>query len=212
MIKNIAIQVFQNKLFWYVFLFAIVWLNSLIGTTDLANWLIENTLTFIAVLILIIHHKKLIFSNLSYFLIIVFLCLHVYGSKYTYSENPFGFWIQELLHTSRNPYDRLVHFCFGFLLYLPFQEYFVKGLKYPVSLSNILPVLITLCFSSLYEIIEWSVADVFFREQGISYLGTQGDIWDAQKDTAIALSGALLSFSNHILNTKLKIIKNKKSG
>ena len=207
MIKNIAIQVFQNKLFWYVFLFAIVWLNSLIGTTDLANWLIENTLTFLAVLILIIYRKKLIFSDLSYFLIIAFLCLHVYGSKYTYSENPFGFWIQELFHTSRNPYDRLVHFCFGFLLYLPFQEYFVKGLKYPVSLANILPVLITLCFSSLYEIIEWLVADVFFREQGISYLGTQGDIWDAQKDTAIALSGALLSFSNHILNTKLKIIK-----
>lgn len=32
---------------------------------------------------------------------------------------------------------------------------------------------------------------VFGGEFGQAYLGTQGDVWDAQKDSAMALSGAL---------------------
>jgi putative membrane protein len=47
-------------------------------------------------------------------------------------------------------------------------------------------------FNAAYELIEWLVADIFFPEQGFSYLGSQGDIWDAQKDVALAFSGAIL--------------------
>ena len=47
--------------------------------------------------------------------------------------------------------------------------------------------------SGLYELIEWAVADVFFKEQGAAYLGTQGDIWDAQKDMFLATLGAVLA-------------------
>jgi len=56
-----------------------------------------------------------------------------------------------------------------------------------------IPVLIILSASGLYEIIEWLVADIFFVEEGISYLGTQGDVWDSQKDMAIAFLGVLLA-------------------
>jgi putative membrane protein len=212
MVYSNAIQIFQNRLFWYIFLFATVWVNSLVGTTDSANWLIENALTVIALLFLFLFRNKLKFNDLSYFLITVFLCLHVYGSKYTYAENPFGFWMQELFHTRRNSYDRMVHFCFGFLLYLPFREYFLNWLKYPKTLSNFLPIVITLSLSSLYEIIEWLVAAVFFEEQGISYLGTQGDVWDAQKDSALAFLGALLAFANYRFYSKCKTLKKKKNA
>ncbi|MBK7302697.1 MAG: DUF2238 domain-containing protein [Saprospiraceae bacterium] len=36
---------------------------------------------------------------------------------------------------------------------------------------------------------EWAVADIFFTEQGAAYLGTQGDVWDAQKDIFYAFTG-----------------------
>lgn len=56
-----------------------------------------------------------------------------------------------------------------------------------------MPVEVTLSISGLYELIEWSVADIFFKEQGAAYLGTQGDIWDAQKDMFLATCGALIA-------------------
>ena len=65
--------------------------------------------------------------------------------------------------------------------------------KFPTWVSWYLPIEITLSISGLYELIEWAVADVFFKEQGAAYLGTQGDIWDAQKDMFLATLGAVLA-------------------
>lgn len=173
--------------------FAFAWANSLIGTTDIANWLLENTLSFIFVFLLILTYRKHQFSDLSYLLICVYLCLHVYGSKYTYADNPFGYWLQDIFYSSRNHYDRIVHFCFGFLLAYPMREMFLKWLKYPRWVAWLLPIEITLSISALYELIEWAIADLLFKAQGDSYLGTQGDIWDAQKDVFLAFSGAIIA-------------------
>jgi len=57
----------------------------------------------------------------------------------------------------------------------------------------ILPVLFILSQSALYELIEWTAALVFGGELGTAYLGTQGDEWDAQKDMAFGVSGALVA-------------------
>lgn len=173
--------------------FALVWANSLVGTTDTANWLLENTLTFIFVLFLAVTYRRFQFSDLSYLLIAVYLCLHVYGSKYTYAENPLGYYLKDVFSTSRNHYDRIVHFSFGFLLAYPMREMFLRWLQYPQLVSWILPIEITLSISAFYELIEWAVADIFFKAQGDAYLGTQGDIWDAQKDIFLAFSGAILA-------------------
>ncbi|MCU0417706.1 MAG: DUF2238 domain-containing protein [Cytophagaceae bacterium] len=170
-----------------------VFASTLLGTTDLNNWILENTLTFLFLLFLVLTYKRYMFSDLTYLLITVYLSLHVYGSKYTYAENPFGYWLQEVLHTSRNHYDRIVHFSFGFLLAYPMRELFLRWLRYPAIVAWILPIEITLSVSGLYELIEWAVADVFFPAQGDAYLGTQGDIWDAQKDIFLAFSGAILA-------------------
>jgi putative membrane protein len=185
-IKNPWLIIFTG-----VFLF--VWTNSLIGTTDITNWLLENALTFIFLFLLIITYKKHQFSDLSYLLICIYLCLHVYGAKYTYAENPFGYWLKEVLNLSRNHYDRIVHFCFGFLLAYPMREMFLKWFKYPKWVAWLLPIEITLSISAFYELIEWAVADLFFKAQGDAYLGTQGDIWDAQKDIFLAFLGAIIA-------------------
>lgn len=186
---------FKSNPWLWVFLtvFFILWTNTIIYTSDLNNWFLENTLTFLFLGFLIFSFKKYQFSDLSYLLITIYMCLHVYGAKYTYAENPFGYWLQEQFHTSRNHYDRIVHFSFGFLLAYPMRELFLRWFKYPKMVAWVLPIEITLSISGFYELIEWAVADVFFEAQGDAYLGTQGDIWDAQKDIFLAFSGAILS-------------------
>jgi len=173
-------------------LFMGVWLWTLIDTSDINNWFLENTLTFIFGATLLLTYKKYRLSDLSYTFIFVYLNLHIYGAKYTYAENPFGYWLQEVLHTSRNHYDRIVHFSFGFLLAYPMRDLFKNTFEFPDKYCWLLPAEITLSFSAMYELIEWAVADLLFPSQGAAYLGSQGDIWDAQKDMGLAFSGAIL--------------------
>jgi len=174
-------------------LFLIFSIITFIGTTDLANWLLENTLVFIFIIVIISTYKKFQFSDLSYLLIFVFLLLHVYGAEYTYAENPFGYWLKDVLNLQRNQYDRIVHFSFGFLLAYPLRELFLIGFQFPKGVAWILPIEITLSIGAFYELIEWAVADLFFKEQGMAYLGTQGDVWDAQKDIFLAFIGAVIA-------------------
>lgn len=193
-ISNDRIPFKKNPWLWgFIAIFTIIWISTLLGTSDINNWMLENTLTIIFVLFLFLSFRRYQFSDLSYLLICVYLCLHVYGSKYTYAENPFGYWLQDVFNTSRNHYDRIVHFSFGFLLAYPMRELFLKWLTYPKLGSRILPIEITLSISAFYELIEWAVADIFFKAQGDAYLGTQGDIWDAQKDIFLAFLGAILA-------------------
>ena len=170
-----------------------VWLDSFLGTSDISNWLLENSLVFIFLIIFFITYRKYQFSDLSLLLICIYLCLHIYGYKYSYAENPFGYWLKDVFNWERNHYDRIVHFSFGFLLAYPLREFFLKWLRFPSWVAWVLPIEITLSIGSLYELIEWAVADIFFPEQGMAYLGTQGDVWDAQKDIALAVLGALLA-------------------
>ncbi|WP_284653090.1 DUF2238 domain-containing protein [Flavobacterium terrisoli] len=196
----------KNPWLWsFLAIFVAIWISTLIGTNDMNNWLLENTLTVIFFLFLIFTYKKYKFSDLTYLLICVYLCLHVYGAKYTYAENPFGYWLKDEFHWSRNHYDRIVHFSFGFLLAYPMRELFLKWLKYPTMVAWILPIEITLSISGFYELIEWAVADIFFPAQGDAYLGTQGDIWDAQKDIFLAFLGAILATT--IVSLVKKIFK-----
>jgi putative membrane protein len=190
------VRVTNNRwLQFFLLVFFAIWTSTLIGTSDMSNWILENTLVFLFLAFLILTYRYYQFSDLSYLLITVYLCLHVYGSKYTYAENPLGYWLMETFNTSRNHYDRIVHFSFGFLLAYPMREFFLSWLKFPTWVAWALPIEITLSVSGLYELIEWAVADVFFKAQGDAYLGTQGDIWDAQKDMFLATTGAVLATS-----------------
>lgn len=176
----------------YCLLFLIIWIWTFIGTTDNKNWIIENTLTVVFIGFLGMSFKKNRLSDLSYTFIFIYILLHIYGAMYTYAENPFGYWLQEVLGTSRNHYDRIVHFSFGFMLAYPMRDLFLNVFEFPSKYSWLLPAEITMSFSGLYEIIEWLVADVLYPSQGVAYLGTQGDVWDAQKDMGLAFSGSVL--------------------
>lgn len=73
------------------------------------------------------------------------------------------------------------------------RELFLKWLKFPRWVAWVLPIEITLSIGGLYELVEWAVADVFFPEQGMAYLETQGDIWDAQKDIFLVVLVLILA-------------------
>ncbi len=100
--------------------------------------------------------------------------------------------LEGAVHLGRNHYDRLVHFCFGFLLAYPIEELFRLAAYVRGWLLYYLPVMTILGLSGLWEIIESWVARAVHPEAGIAYLGSQGDVWDAQKDMEAALYGALL--------------------
>jgi putative membrane protein len=182
--RNILLKIFVTA-------FAICWGMTFINTPNRANWFTENGLTLIFLVLLFTTYKKFRFSDLSYSLFFVYILLHIYGAEYTYAENPFGYWLKEQFHLQRNPYDRIVHFSFGLMLTYPMRDYFKNYFEWPDWVCWILPIEITLSFSAAYELIEWLVADFFFPSEGIAYLGTQGDIWDAQKDMGIAFCGAV---------------------
>lgn len=44
-----------------------------------------------------------------------------------------------------------------------------------------------------YELIEWIFAALSNPEAGMAYLGSQGDIWDAQKDMLADTLGAVFA-------------------
>ncbi len=171
--------------------FAAFWSVSFAGTTDLANWWIENLLVIIFCGTIVLTFRRFAFSDLSYALMLVFMLLHVYGAKYAYADDPFGFWLQHTFGTVRNPYDRVVHTSFGLLMAYPMRELLLRKMKTSECWSWVLPAELVLSLSGLFELIEWSIADVFFPAHGQNYVGTQGDIWDAQKDMFVATCGAL---------------------
>ncbi len=49
--------------------------------------------------------------------------------------------------------------------------------------------------STLYEMLEWLAAITFHPELGIAFVGTQGDVWDAQQDMLAATIGALINMA-----------------
>jgi putative membrane protein len=162
------------------------------GPVDREFWAIASILPACLVVGLIVLHRWMPLSVLSYVLITLFLSLHTIGVHYTYAQVPIGAWMDQALHLGRNHFDRVVHFSFGFLLAYPMEEAFRLLAHARGWVLYYLPVISILGLSGLWEIVESWVAGAVHPELGITYLGSQGDIWDAQKDMAAALYGAML--------------------
>jgi putative membrane protein len=181
--------------------FALVWLLLAIEPHHRQDWLLENVLVAIAMGLLVATYRKVPLSKASYTLLFVYLSLHAIGAHYTYAEVPYDRWFQALIGTTfnelvgweRNNFDRLVHFCYGLLLAYPVRELFLRVASFRGFWSYFLPLDLTMSTSMLYELVEWAAAELFGGELGAAYLGTQGDVWDAHKDMALASLGALIT-------------------
>jgi putative membrane protein len=184
-------------------LFGVCWSLLAINPWYRQDWLLENMLVIIVVPTLVWGYSRLRFSNFCYSLIFVFLCLHEIGAHYTYAEVPYRAWllrvtgldINEVFDIHRNHFDRLVHFSYGFLLLPVSVEIFNARAKLVGVWRYVIPVAFIMSHSETFEIIEWQAAEIFGGPLGQAYLGTQGDIWDAQKDSAFAAIGAICSMT-----------------
>jgi len=172
-----------------------------IHPNDRHDWILENVLVVLFVGFLFLSYRRLTLSRISYFLIYVFLSLHLIGAHYTYSLVPYDQWFEVLFGRSangllgweRNNFDRVVHFSYGLLLAYPVREMFLRVAALRGFWGYFFPLDITMSTSMIYELIEWGAATAFGGELGQAFLGTQGDIWDAHKDMALASSGALIA-------------------
>ncbi|MGZ8365614.1 MAG: DUF2238 domain-containing protein [Nitrospira sp.] len=181
--------VLRGLAMWYLGL----WCLLAIAPYDRQDWLLENLLALTAVLTLVLTFRWFQFSTTSYVLITVFLTLHAIGAHYTYAEVPFGFWLQRTFELARNPFDRIVHFSYGWLLVFPLRELLMRLAGVTGFWSYYLPISGMVAQSGAFEIIEALVAQAVNPELGAAYLGTQGDEWDAQKDMAAASAGAVIT-------------------
>jgi putative membrane protein len=174
--------------------FVVAWTALAIAPVDRGDWLLENLPVFAAVPFAVWLHRRAPLSDRAYVQATLFLLLHAIGSHYTYSKVPIGDWGRDALGLGRNHYDRVVHFAFGLLMFRPITEVAFRSFRGGSTLGRLyLGVAAVSVWSVTYEIVEWLVASVADPAAGIAYLGTQGDVWDAQKDLALACLGALLA-------------------
>lgn len=203
----------QRYLLILSIIFAIVWLLLAINPHDRHDWALENALVLCFVVVLAARYRSFPLSRLSYSLIFIFMLLHAIGAHYTYalvpynewSEALFGFRLNDQLGLERNHFDRVVHFSYGLLLAYPIRELFIRVATARGFWSYFLPLDVTMSTSMLYELIEWAAAMVFGGGLGMAFLGTQGDVWDAHKDMALASLGALTTMTiTAVININLQ--------
>ncbi len=180
----------------YILIFTICAINP----ADRSVWWAENIPVLIPVVILILTFRKFRFSNTSYFFMTFFFCIHTIWGHYTFENVPFDYGNSILNYLNfdfifpegRNNYDRIAHFLIGILAY-PVAEIFLR--KKWVSnfkVAIFVGIMVIGFWGALYEIIETIYAVVCGWEQAASFLGSQGDIWDAQKDMLLDISGAVM--------------------
>jgi putative membrane protein len=178
----------QGLAAWY----ALVWVVTALRPLDRHDWVLENLLVVAIVAVLLATYRAFPLSDLTYVLITLFMTLHAVGAHYTYSEVPLGFWLRDTFGFARNPFDRVVHFSFGLLMAYPIREVFLRLANARGFWAYYLPLDVTLAFSALYEIMEMVIATLVAPGTGDAWLGTQGDVWDAQNDMGLAALGALI--------------------
>lgn len=185
------------------FLFAIEWLWLAISPYHRADWALENLLVFVGIAFLLLTYHRIPLSRISYTMVFLFLSIHAIGAHYTYamvpynewSMNLFGFSLNEVLGWERNNFDRVTHFLYGLLLAYPIRELYFRVVDVDGFWGYFLPLDLAMSTSALFELFEWGAAEIVGGDLGMAYLGTQGDIWDAHKDMALASLGALISMT-----------------
>ena len=158
---------------------------------DRGTWFAENLTVWIIVsVILFLYMRGVRFSNTAYCMMSVLIYLHTIGGHYTFALVPFG-WVTDTFGFARNHYDRIAHFSVGFYAYAIAEWLYMKRLVANRFLLFTYPLFVIATIAASYEIIEWVFAANADPAAGMAYLGSQGDIWDAQKDMLADMLGAL---------------------
>ncbi len=180
-------------------LYLVIFAICAISPHDRAVWWAENIPIILIVFTLIILSRTFLFSPLSYILMSFLIIMHTIGGHYTFERVPFGL-ITDLFGFSRNHYDRIAHFSVGFYAYPIAEVLLLRRLVRTKWLLFLFPVFTICTVAGVYEIIEWLYAVSADETAGIAVLGSQGDVWDAQKDMLADSLGALFAMALFYFN------------
>jgi putative membrane protein len=181
----------MKKILWLtIFLAALIW--SAINPKDQFTWFLEVVPALIGFVLIAFTYKKFPLTSILYILILIHMIILMVGGHYTYAEVPLFDWIRDILHQSRNNYDKVGHFAQGFIPAILARELLIRKeiVKGSKIWLNYIILSIVLAFSAFYELIEWWVA-LATGEDAEAFLGTQGYVWDTQSDMMYALIGAV---------------------
>ncbi|MGQ0553243.1 MAG: DUF2238 domain-containing protein [Planctomycetota bacterium] len=166
------------------------------GISPLARdiWLLETIPAMLGLGVMLLRWRRFPWTPLTVSVCCLFAVVLCVGGHYTYALVPLGDWVSEALDLSRNHYDRLGHFLQGVIPALLARELLLRctSLQRGRALFWIC-VSIALAISAGYEIFEWWTAAWAAPEAGPAFLGSQGDVWDAQWDMSLAACGAILA-------------------
>ncbi len=173
--------------------YVLLFLWAAISPYDRATWWAENIpIVSIAAVLVLLYLRGFVFSAAAYAMMAVLLYLHTIGGHYTFERVPFGF-VTNLFGFHRNHYDRMAHFSVGFYAFA-IAEALVRTKAIRSRLVLFLFPIFTIAFVAMgYELIEWWYAASAGGASGAAFLGSQGDIWDAQKDMLADTLGAILA-------------------
>ncbi len=181
----------------YALWFALLAINPY----DRTVWFAENIPIVLIVLFLAVTWRWFKFSNTSYLMMSFLIFLHTLGAHYTFARVPFD-WITDTFGFQRNNFDRLSHFTVGFYAY-PIVEWLCrKNLVNRRWVAFLFGVFAIFTVASLYEIIEWLFAVNFDASEGAAFVGSQGDVWDAQKDMLADGLGAIFTVAFYHLKNR----------
>ncbi|MBC6990728.1 DUF2238 domain-containing protein [Hymenobacter sp. BT491] len=183
-------------------LYVLLFTALAIHPAERGTWVAENTpIVAIAVLLVVLYMRGVRFSNLAYVLMSVLLFLHTIGGYYTFEKVPFD-WFNNLFGFKRNMYDRVAHFSVGFYAFAIIELTDRNGTIRSRAVSYLFALFAIATIAMSYELIEWLYADLSDPSAGAAFLGSQGDIWDAQKDMLADTSGAVFALIIYWLRSK----------
>ena len=155
------------------------------------SWLLEVGPGLAGILVLIVIYRRFPMSHMVYFCVFLHMFILIYGGYYTYAQTPLGNWAKEVFGFSRNHYDRVGHIALGVFPAFIIREVLLR--KTPLQRGGwlyFIVISIVLAVAAFWELLEWWVALIAASDVGTAFLGSQGDIWDAQWDMLLALVGA----------------------
>jgi putative membrane protein len=184
----------QILLIGYVLLF--IW--GAIAPYDRATWWAENIPIVLLVLaIVILYARGIRVSPLAYVLMAFLPYWHTVGGHFTFERVPFG-WFNDLFGFKRNMFDRIGHFSVGFYAFA-IAEVLVAKNRMSRAFACVFAIFAISFVAMSYELLEWIYAAYGGNPQaGADFLGSQGDIWDAQKDMLMDTLGAITSVALYL--------------
>ncbi|WP_434387322.1 DUF2238 domain-containing protein [Melittangium boletus] len=160
------------------------------------NWVLETGPGLIGIAVLAGTFRRFPLSRWVYVCVFLHVLVLTYGAYYTYALTPLGHWARDTFHLARNPYDRLGHLAQGFFPAFIIREVLLRRTPLrPGGWVSFLTGAVCLAIGASYELFEWWAALLLDPAGGDAFLGTQGDVWDAQWDMFLCLCGAVLALT-----------------